>query len=161
MLKRKFFFLPVLLLLHFSGLYGQSDYSYAIGGGAMYYNGDLSSESYMPPVEIIRPFVGADFSVLLVDRLDLSLRYMHGSVEGDDALSEEKDNRARNQSFHTNIDEVSALLRFRVFSVRKQRAINPYGMFGLGYFWFNPKANYEGETYELQPLGTEGQYIPG
>ncbi len=127
----------------------------------MYYNGDLSDNSYVPPVEIIKPFVGADFSILLVDRLDLSIRYMHGSVAGDDGLASESDNLARNLSFKSNIDEVSALLRLRLFSVKKQRAVNPYGIFGLGYFWFNPKADYQGKTYELQPLGTEGQHIPG
>lgn len=127
----------------------------------MYYNGDLSDANYLPPVEIIKPFVGADFSVLLVDRVDLSLRYMHGSVKGDDGLSSESDNLARNLSFKSKIDELSALLRLRLFSIKKQRAVNPYGMFGLGYFWFNPKADYNGKTYSLQPLGTEGQYITG
>jgi len=159
MFKRRLFFIAVGFLLKTSGMHAQSDYSFALSGGLMYYNGDLSSESYFPPLEIIRPFIGVDVSVLLVDRLDLSLRYMHGSVEGDDALSEEKDNLARNQSFHSNIDEASLLLRLRAFRVKKQRAINPYGMFGIGYFWFNPKANYNGKEYALQPLGTEGQFI--
>jgi len=155
------FLFQVILMTHSTRVFAQSDFSYAIGGGVMYYNGDLSADSYVPPVEIIKPFVGVDLSVLLVDRVDLSIRYMHGSVKGDDALTDEKDNLARNLSFNSKIDELSALLRFRLFSVKKQRAINPYGMFGLGYFWFNPKADYKGKSYELQPLGTEGQFITG
>ena len=137
-----------------------SDFSYALGGGAMYYNGDLSDDSYIPPLEVIRGFGSADVSILLIDRIDLSLRYMHGNVEGDDALSEDRTRQARNQSFYSKIDEVSLLLRARLFSVRKQRVINPYAMFGLGYFWFNPKADLDGKSYELQPLGTEGQGSP-
>jgi len=138
-----------------------SDFSYALGGGAMYYNGDLSDDSFLPPMEVVKGFISADVSILLIDRIDLSLRYMHGSVKGDDALSKDKTKNARNQSFYSNIDEVSLLLRARMFSVRKQRVINPYAMFGLGYFWFNPKADYDGKSYELQPLGTEGQHIEG
>ncbi len=158
---RKVIFLFAALISWFTGSNAQSDYSYAISGGVMYYNGDLSDESYIPPVEIIKPFIGADFSVLLVDRVDLSFRYMHGSVAGDDGLASESDNLARNLSFHSKIDELSALLRLRLFSVKQQRAVNPYGMLGLGYFWFNPKADYNGKSYALQPLGTEGQYITG
>jgi hypothetical protein len=33
---------------------------------------------------------------------------------------------------------------------------------GIGYFSFNPKTKYNGETVALQPLGTEGQFfLPG
>ena len=136
-----------------------SDFSYAIGGGGMYYNGDLSDDSFLPPLEVVNFFGSADISMLLVDRLDLSLRYMHGKVNGDDALSGDPTRKARNQSFYSNIDEASLLLRARLFSVRKQKRVNPYGMFGLGYFWFKPKADLDGKSYELQPLGTEGQFI--
>ncbi len=160
MFIKKLIFLTFCWLIHLTA-HSQSDFSYSLGGGAMYYNGDLSDNSYVPPVEIIKPFIGADLSILLVDRFDLSIRYIHGSVAGDDGLASESDNLARNLSFKSNIDEVSALLRLRLFSVKKQRAVNPYGMFGLGYFWFNPKADYQGKTYELQPLGTEGQFIQG
>ena len=32
-----------------------------------------------------------------------------------------------------------------------------YAMGGIGGFYYNPLATFEGNTYELQPLGTEGQ----
>jgi hypothetical protein len=53
------------------------------------------------------------------------------------------------------------MLRLRLFSVRSKKIINPFGMVGLGYFWFNPKGELDGKVYELQPLGTEGQFIKG
>lgn len=154
----------LLFIGTFTGIqsgYSQSNFSFAMGGGVMYYNGDLSDNSYIPPSEILKFYFGADVSMLLVDRVDLSLRYMKGSVSGDDALSDEKDNQFRNQSFYSKIDEFNLLLRLRLFGVKSQRAFNPYGMFGLGYFWFNPQADLNGRTYELQPLGTEGQFISG
>jgi len=133
--------------------------SYALGGGLMFYNGDLSDASYVPPTEIVKPYFGGDISFLLLDRFDLSLRYMHGSVEGADSLSSEKDNKARNLSFKSKIDEVSAVFRIRLFSVLDKRTVNPFFFMGLGYFWFNPTAEINGERYSLQPLGTEGQFI--
>jgi hypothetical protein len=139
----------------------QSDFSFSLGGGLMYYNGDLSDSRILPPMELIKPYYTADLSMLLIDRLDLSLRYLHGKVEGDDALSQEKDNQVRNQSFFSPIDEINLMLRLRLFSVRSKKTINPFGMVGMGYFWFNPKAELNGEIYELQPLGTEGQFIEG
>ncbi len=139
----------------------QSDFSFSLGGGIMYYNGDLSDSRPLPPVELLHGYIGVDANMLMVDRVDLSLRYLHGKVEGDDALSNERDNRIRNQSFFSPIDEVNLMLRLRMFSVKSKRLLNPFGMLGLGYFWFNPKAKLDGKVYELQPLGTEGQHIEG
>jgi len=137
----------------------QSDFSFAVGGGIMYYNGDLSDSKILPPSKILSPYYTADLSVLLVDRFDLSLRFLHGEISGDDALSDERDNKMRNQSFFSPIDEFNVMLRLRLFSVRSKKLINPFGMVGLGYLWFNPKDELDGKVYELQPLGTEGQFI--
>lgn len=152
------FIFPVMI--HFTAR-AQSAFSYAIGGGLMYYNGDLSDSRLIPPMELMRGFVAADASMLLVDRLDVSLHYLHGSIEGDDALSNEKDNIARNQSFFSPIDEVKLMLRLRAWSVKSRLLVNPYIMAGGGYLWFKPKAELDGKVYELQPLGTEGQYVAG
>ncbi|MBK8414584.1 MAG: outer membrane beta-barrel protein [Bacteroidetes bacterium] len=151
----------VVVLVFSTNLSAQSNVSFAIGGGVMFYNGDLSEKGFLPKAELLNLYYGGDISLLLVDRTDLSLRYMRGKVEGDDRISKENDNLARNQHFFSNIDELSALLRFRFFSVKDKRRFNPYGMFGLGYFWFRPKAELNGAVYELQPLGTEGQFIEG
>jgi len=157
----KIILIQFFLIIGYSHTLAQSDYSFSVGGGMMYYNGDLSDSKVLPPMELIRSYYTADISMLMIDRLDLSLRYLHGSVEGDDALSDEKDNLGRNQSFFSNIDEANLMVRLRLFSVRSKKIINPFGMAGLGYFWFNPKAKLNGKTYELQPLGTEGQFIKG
>jgi hypothetical protein len=128
----------------------------------MYYNGDLHDNRFLlPNSELIRAYYGTDFTVLLVDRLDMSLGYIHGSIEGDDATSASKYNKNRNLSFYSTIDEINLNFRLRVFSARDKELVNPYLVAGIGYFWFNPKADYNGKSYELQPLGTEGQYISG
>lgn len=125
----------------------------------MFYNGDLSDYTFFPPMEMVKPYVSADVNIWLVDRLDLSIRYLHGSISGDDVFSDNKYIKKRNLSFHSNIDEVSAMLRLQVFSAKRHSVVTPYILGGFGYFWFNPKAEMDGKTYELQPLGTEGQFI--
>jgi hypothetical protein len=44
---------------------------------------------------------------------------------------------------------------------RARYDLNAYGFFGIAGFYFNPKAQYNGTWYALQPLGTEGQGLPG
>jgi hypothetical protein len=72
----------------------------------------------------------------------------------------------RNFSFHTAINQ--GFLDFRYEPFRKDNSwskskihISPYIGAGFGFFKFNPKTMYNGQEYELQPLGTEGQGLPG
>jgi hypothetical protein len=37
----------------------------------------------------------------------------------------------------------------------------PFGFTGLNVFYFNPKAQYQGQTYALRQMGTEGQFVTG
>jgi hypothetical protein len=158
---RFFLILTAFALFPVTRAFSQGLFNYAVGGGIMYYNGDLSDSRPLPPLELMRGYFSADISMLLVDRLDLSLHYLHGNIAGDDALSNENDNKVRNQSFFSPIDEVKLMLRLKAFSVKSRLIVNPYAMAGIGYFWFNPQAELDGKIYELQPLGTEGQFIEG
>jgi hypothetical protein len=128
----------------------------------MYYNGDLHDNSFLlPQSELIRSFYSVDVSVLLVDRLDMAIGYMHGKIEGDDALSVNHYNRKRNLTFESPVDELNLLFRLKLFRQRDKETINPYLMVGVGRLWFNPQSEYQGEMVDLQPLGTEGQFIKG
>jgi hypothetical protein len=70
------------------------------------------------------------------------------------------DNKKRNLSFRSPNLEVAAgimydLLRFeRNYHIRSQWT--PYVFLQAGMFYFNPKAEYNGEWYALRPLQTEG-----
>lgn len=99
----------------------------------------------------------------------------YGTVKADDAETQEFFRNHRNLSFKSNIWEISTNFeyfflkeqtghRYRLRGVRGQRGFELAGYLfaGIGLFHFNPKAEYEGEWYELQPLGTEGQgLVPG
>jgi opacity protein-like surface antigen len=90
-------------------------------------------------------------------------------LSGDDALTEERFRNNRNLHFRSQAIDVSARIEFyplgeyfgHIYSnngVRgsKVRKVSPYVFFGVGGFWFNPKAKYNGEWIALQPLATEG-----
>ena len=77
-----------------------------------------------------------------------------------DVLSGDAFNARRNLSFRTNILEVSGGLEFNFLEfsmVKKSYRFSPYLFIGIGFTYFNPQAEYAGEWYDLQPLGTEGQ----
>ena len=57
-----------------------SDVSLSFGGGVMYYNGDLSDSDPIPDGKLINPFVTADISWLLIDRLELALGLYYGKT---------------------------------------------------------------------------------
>lgn len=49
--------------------------------------------------------------------------------------------------------------KYKLKGVRGRKAfqMNTYFFTGIGGFWYNPKAKYEGKWVALRPLGTEGQ----
>ena len=98
----------------------------------------------------------------------------YGQVSGNDNLTEETFRHNRNLNFSSEIIELNVNFeaafqqeqighRYRLRKLKGMRGyeIYMYGFVGVGVFYFNPKTEIDGQTYELQPLGTEGQgYVP-
>lgn len=100
------------------------------------------------------------------------LHYM--MISGNDALTTEPYRQNRNLSFRSPIIELSVQAEFfltkeqmgRNYNIRnvkkgKSTDIQAYVFVGVGGFFFNPQAKYNGSWVNLQPLGTEGQGLPG
>lgn len=69
---------------------------------------------------------------------------------------------ARNLSFRSSIAEASIIPEFNILGYNPyDRIISPYVFAGLSVFRFNPEAQLDNTWYALQPLGTEGQGLPG
>lgn len=137
----------------------QSRFFGSLSAGFMYYNGDLNDKHIVPNAKIFNPFYNASLGYNIDRHIDVRFNYYHGKVEGADSLTDENDNILRNLSFQSKIDELSLGVYYKLFDLRSRRLLNPYLYIGFGWFFFNPKAEYNGEMVELQPLGTEGQYI--
>ncbi len=107
--------------------------------------------------------------------------FIYGRLSGADSLSENPERSNRNLHFKSHVIELSGLLEIQLYKTsgirgfknvlrsasvskrigKNQAEIYVYGFIGIGMFHFNPKAEYKGKWYSLQPLGTEGQGVPG
>jgi opacity protein-like surface antigen len=92
---------------------------------------------------------------------------------GSDVFSGDIYRRSRNLSFRSPIVELSAMgevffirektsNRYRVRGIRGAlgSGMSAYLMGGVAGFWFNPRAEFNGNWYSLHALRTEGQGLP-
>ncbi len=86
-------------------------------------------------------------------------------IEAADAEAFSEVQRRRNLSFRSDIGELATLLEWHLVPYLpkggKVHPVAPYLFAGLAVFRHNPKALYQGRWIALQPLGTEGQGLPG
>lgn len=124
--------------------------------GTSYYLGDLNYSNHFG---LTQPAGGIIYRYNINPRWALKMNALYGEVVGDDA-SDVGENPDRNLSFESHVLEFSAQMEhnfFRYFTGSKKSPFSPYIFAGVSVFSYNPKAEYDGEWYELQPLGTEGQ----
>jgi len=126
--------------------------------GTSFYLGDLNSV----------PFRDAKFAGGLIyrhnftPRLALRGNILFGKVAGSDARNYSRtwDYRERGLSFSSPITEISAQVEVNFLKIYKdadRNRVSPYVFGGAAVFSFNPQAVFNGITYDLQPIGTEGQ----
>lgn len=94
-----------------------------------------------------------------------------GMVSGDDALSKDHVRRSRNLHFRSIIVELSQQIEFIILANEqvghrykipglkgyRNKSDQLYLFTGIGVFYYNPQARYNGSWVDLRPLGTEGQ----
>lgn len=151
------------LLMSFSSFAQYLEAGLLLGGAN--YLGDLSNNSstiYLRETKLAYGgFVRYNASDLFAARLGLTA----GKVAGSDAnVRNDQFIRERNLSFRTNFLEVALIGEFNILGYQPiglYRPFSPYLFAGVALTNFNPKARYQGNWVELQPLGTEGQGMPG
>lgn len=129
--------------------------------GSMAYNGDLAPSSPSEMVQQIRPAIGIFGRTSFSQKFSAKLMLNFGKVDGSDARSPYPE---RGLSFESNIVEANLTGELHLIRIRHTESsfTYPYIFGGVGMFHFNPKAKLEdGSLVELQPLGTEGQGLPG
>ncbi|HEX8315261.1 MAG TPA: DUF6089 family protein [Flavisolibacter sp.] len=128
----------------------------AFVGGANYL-GELNDKLYKKT----KPAIGISLNYELSDRFMLRSGLTFGRIEGSDAAGGTtflKQNR--NLSFQSNLTEFSLMGELTVFNLYNIRW-SPYAFGGIAVYHFNPFVRDSGEKVFLQPLGTEGQGLPG
>ncbi|MCI5083677.1 MAG: DUF6089 family protein [Saprospiraceae bacterium] len=135
-----------------------------IMAGASNYLGDLSSNSsilYMQETGFAGGvFAKYNFHYLGAIRMGFNVT----QLSGEDANSSDMAIQQRNLSFVSDIYEGSLIAEINIPGYdpyNLNMPFSPYLFAGVSYFYYNPQATYQGETYDLRTLGTEGQGIPG
>ncbi len=157
-----------LLLIVGTLLIGSLSYSqgWEVGilGGVSNYQGDLSPAqnfySVGPSHAAFGGFVRYNPHRLFAGRLGVN----YSSVSGDDSKSLDANRQRRNLSFKSTVLEFNLIGEFNILGYQPyalSETFSPYVFIGVAGFVFNPTAVLDGDTYELQPLGTEGQGLPG
>ena len=146
----------LILFLSFNIASAQSHWSVYLGLGTTWYYGDLN-DRLITHTDLLE--FGGQIGVMyhFNERFGARLNYLHGGLSGADSLAKSDSYKARNLSFFSDVDEISLQLVVSPFGTLGR--FTPYLFAGGGAMHFNPKADYLGEEIELQPLGTEGQFI--
>lgn len=133
-----------------------------LGGwiGLSHYFGDLNTQFDLGLPGLAG---GLTYRYNFNERIALRLNGNIGKLRGDDVRSENVFQRQRNLSFRSLVFDGNLDLEFNFFPYvhgSNDAYFTPYMFGGLSGLKFNPQAKYEGQWYNLQPLGTEGQ-LPG
>ncbi|HCQ15420.1 MAG TPA: hypothetical protein DIU20_04105 [Cryomorphaceae bacterium] len=154
-MKIKLLIFKILLASLWLPAYGQYTEVGLFGGGSNFI-GDVGDYGiHIPKGYAVGGFVRYNFN----ERWALRLQFNYGYIANEDSSSSFGYRLNRNLHFRSHILEGSLMGEFNFldFEPGTKHFHTPYVMGGFGIFKFNPTAVYQGEEYELQPLGTEGQ----
>lgn len=149
--------LGLLVALFATNYSTAQDAEFGLMVGGNYYIGDLNPKKQFYNTKVAGSmFLRYNFN----PRVSMRANLMLGSVEAFDKDSEAAAQKKRNLSFQSNLLEFAGLLEINFYEYRLgdfETPFTPYVFFGLSVFKFNPTAEFNNNTIELQPLGTEGQ----
>ncbi len=133
-----------------------------LGGwlGVSNYFGDLNSSLNITDPG---PAGGLNLRYNFNNRVSWKANFNYGYVYADDANSSNNFERNRNLSFKSNLFDVSAVVEFNFFPLThgsSDEYATPYFFGGVNLLKFNPKADLNDQTYNLNEFGTEGQRDP-
>lgn len=130
--------------------------------GQSYYLGDLNPTTQFP-----RGHTHISWGVILRqpinERWAFKAQYYSSKLSGSDASSKSSAAQNRNLSFETPLNEFSGQFEFnfsRYHSFIIRHHFSPYLFGGLGLGVINPRAEFNGNQYDLRELLTEGQERP-
>lgn len=153
-----------------------------VGGiGVTNFLGDLGGANAIGrdgPIDLdfgaTRPSLFVGYRYQLNGAVFLRSNLQWGMLRGDDRFTDWDDRQGRNLHFRSGYVDLNGLVEFYLFQnargnlyrlrgVRGRRGLNldMYVFGGIGFMYFNPKAEFRGQWVALQPLGTEGQGLPG
>lgn len=159
------FTLLLLAVFGITGTFAQRSHSFGTGIGTIYYYGDLTDRFNN---SLVRPAGSISYSKYFMPTMSFRLAASYGEIGATDVMALEDPRRVRNLHFRSSILEFSGTVVYEFIRDKNfgnswvgKPHFSPLIFGGVSMFYFNPQARYDGDWYDLQPLGTEGQFIPG
>lgn len=150
------FFLPMTLTV-----WGQHFEAGLLVGGANYL-GELSSNSSQMELKETNLAAGAFAKYNINHLVAVRLGFNYANISGADRNSGNTAIIDRNLNFRSDIYEGSLIGEFNILGYQPYNytsTFSPYLFGGISFFQFNPQGDLNGQLYDLQPLGTEGQNL--
>lgn len=127
------------------------------GTGTSTYFGELSNPGHYVDA---KPNINVGLQYYLTPRISVRAEATWFSLEGSDSKADDNSRKERNLSFKSNNYEVGFTGAVNLIPngnrYYRRPYFNAYAFGGVGFIYFDPKAEYQGNTYALQPLKTEG-----
>lgn len=147
-------------ILFSCSFFTQAQQGWELGGwvGSSVYFGDLNTTFNLSSPGLAAG-IGARYN--FNNRLCLKFSGNYLNLSADDANSSNSFEQTRNLSFSTQVWDGTAQFEFNFLPYThgsRDEFFTPYLFAGLSVFNFDPKAELDGETYNLRTLGTEGQF---
>lgn len=127
-------------------------------GGISNYFGDLNTNWRVNRLHLAGG-LGARYN--FNDRLAMRLGFTYGQISAYDSDSKNEFELRRNLSFKSNIFDGTAQFEFNFMPYvhgHRDYFYTPYLFAGFSIFNFTPRAELDGEWYDLPKYGTEGQF---
>lgn len=136
---------------------------YGVGVGGTVYWGDMNAPDFGTNISNLNLAVQGMAKLNFTKYLAVKANLLYGQLSGDDSKSFLAWQKQRNLDFTSPLLELAVLGEFHVFGYNfgEENPLSPYITAGVSGFYFNPSTVYQGQKVELQPLGTEGQGLPG
>lgn len=148
----------LFLFLNFLS-YSQQRFEIGTLVGGSCYQGDILGSSVSEIAPNIHASAYLSTAYFFNNFLGLRFAAGYGKMSGGDRFAEVSQRRSRNLSFVSNVYTSGLRAEFNVtgFNPAEGQNFTIYPFVGYHHAFYNPKAEYKGKLYELQPLGTEGQ----
>jgi len=157
----KLFFITIFL---FPFMLNAQYFDIGLQGGASNYQGDLTPETIWSSVGDSHAAIGAFARYNFNSYISTRVSFTRATISGSDLEAKSEGRRRRNLHFTSPLTEVALTGEFNIFGYTPSNLYadySPYIFGGISLFQFNPQTEYLEQWVELQPLGTEGQGLPG
>lgn len=127
------------------------------GTGTSTYIGELSNPGDYFDTKLN---INAGLQMYFTPRISGRVEATWFTLRGTDSEADDESRKERNLSFSSNNVELGFTGAISLFPngnrYYRRPYFNLYAFGGVGFIYFNPKTEYQGQTYALQPLNTEG-----